>query len=118
MFRPKILQMTAVALIVLGSAGAAYAGDRDNEIGEQAEMATALNANTTLAQAIATAEQKTGGKAVETSVQTHNGGTAYEIKIASGDTLQNVLIDANSGEVIKVMAVEGTQHEDGDYDGD
>jgi uncharacterized membrane protein YkoI len=118
MFRSKILQMTAVALIALGSAGAAYAESDDHDANSREEITTMVGANTSLAQAVAAAEQQTGGKAVESRLAQQNGAMAYEIKVANGDTYQNVLVNADSGKVIKVTAAEDAQHEDDDYDGD
>jgi hypothetical protein len=41
---------------------------------------------------------------------------AYEVKIAKGDTLQNVLVDLASGKVIKVTAADANHEGGGEND--
>jgi uncharacterized membrane protein YkoI len=62
--------------------------------------ATIESAQTTLAQAIDTAQQQ-GGRALEAELDTKKGVTAYEIEVASGDSTSTVWVDVNSGQIIK-----------------
>jgi uncharacterized iron-regulated membrane protein len=118
MVRSKSIMACTVVLITLAGAGAALAGERD----QQSELNAVTNAKTSLSQAIAAAEQETGGKAVETGLENQDGVMAYEIKVAKGNTLQRVLVDADSGKVTKVMAAdadnENAEHEDQDEEGE
>lgn len=118
MVRSKSILACTVVLITLAGAGAALAGEND----QQSELNAVTNAKTSLSQAIAAAEQETGGKAVETGLENQDGVMAYEIKVAKGNTLQKVLVDADSGKVTKVMAAdagdENAEHEDQDEDGE
>lgn len=122
MVRPKIILTTMVALITLAGAGAAFAGENGNETDQQSELNAVTNAKTSLSQAIAAAEQETGGKAVDTGLENQDGVMAYEIEIAKGNTLQRVLVDSDSGKIIKVMAAdadhENGEHEDHDEEGE
>jgi uncharacterized iron-regulated membrane protein len=118
MVRSKSILACTVVLITLAGAGAALAGEND----QQSELNAVTNAKTSLSQAIAAAEQETGGKAVETGLENQDGVMAYEIKVAKGNTLQRVLVDADSGKVTQVMAAdagdENAEHEDQDEDGE
>jgi uncharacterized membrane protein YkoI len=118
MLRPKIIQATMVAVIALGGTGAAFAGAGAKEVNEQEEIAAVLNAKTSLTQAIAAAEQQTGGKAIDTGLENQDGTMAFEVKVAKGSTVQKVLIDLDSGKVIKVMAADADHDEGGDNDED
>ena len=114
MFRSKLIPI-AVASVLIG-AGVAMA--KSKEIGEQKEISTVLNAKTSLAQAIAAAEQQTGGKAINGGIQEQDGALAYEIEIAKGSVVQRVLVDLDSGKVIKVMASKVNHEEDREQDKD
>ena len=122
MVRSKIILSSLVALITLAGAGAAFAGENGKETDQQSELNAVTNAKTSLSQAIAAAEQETGGKAVDTGLENQDGVMAYEIEIAKGNTLQRVLVDADSGKVIKVMAADADhkngEHEDQDEEGE
>jgi uncharacterized membrane protein YkoI len=116
MRRSKIIPAAMAAVIVLGSTGAAFSAKAETETHRQQEINAVLKAKTSLAQAIAAAEQDTGGKAVETGLENQDGVMAYEVKIAKGDTLQKVLVDLDSGKVIKVTAAEVNHEEGGEND--
>jgi uncharacterized membrane protein YkoI len=87
MVRSDIIQTTMVALTTLAGAGAAFAGENGNETDQQSELNGVTNAKTSLSQAIAAAEQETGGKAVDAGLenQNQNGVMAHEIDIAKGN---------------------------------
>ena len=118
MFRSKILPATFVAALTLAGTGAALADNKGKDTDEQQELSAVTNAKTSLSQAIAAAEQETGGKAFDTGLENQEGPLAYEVEIAKGNTLQKVLVDLDSGKVIKVTAGDA-HHEDADeHDGD
>jgi uncharacterized membrane protein YkoI len=113
----KIILAAMVAVITLVGAGAAFAGSREKETDEQDELSVVTNAKTSLSQAIAAAEQETGGKAVETGIENHDGVfIAYEVRIAKGNTLQKVFVDLDTGKVIKVAPSDCDDQEDEDSD--
>lgn len=120
MLRSKLLPAAMAAALALGStAGIAFAANnnhgRSGEPEEAQEAAAVINAKTSLAQAIASAEQQTGGKAIETGLENQDGVMLFEIEIAKGNTVQTVLVDSRTGKVVKVMSADtenGEQDED------
>jgi uncharacterized membrane protein YkoI len=111
----RIISAGFIAALVLGGATAALA-ETGHEMGEQQELNAVTNAKTSLSQAIAAAEQETGGKAVGSGIENQDGSVAYEVEIAKGTSLQKVLVDLDSGKVIKVTAAggdEADEHEEG-----
>ena len=114
MLRSKIVPAAMAAFIALGAAsGLAYASDngRSGESGGAQERAAALSAKTSIAQAIAAAEQETGGKAIDAGLENQNGTVSYEVEIAKGDKVEKVFVDLQTGKVLKVAAAD-TEHGD------
>jgi uncharacterized membrane protein YkoI len=100
MFRRKLIPaVLATAMVVGSTAGAVYAGSDDSA----KELAALRNAKISLAQAIAGAEQKSGGKAISAGLNNENGAMAYGVEVVKGNTVQTVLVDLNSGEVVKIL---------------
>jgi uncharacterized membrane protein YkoI len=113
--KPVTLALVGVlAMGALGAAGAAYAKDKELRTNEAAIMA---NAKVTMEQAIAAAEQKTGGKAVGTGIEDQDGTVFLEVQVLKDDQRHSVLIDPQSGQVVKV-AVDNQQDENGDEEDD
>jgi uncharacterized membrane protein YkoI len=80
--------------------GQAVKGSEKNaSSGRQEDAQTVTAAKTGLAQAITAAEQQSGGKALEASLDKENGNPVYDVKLANGDKTQKVRIDANTGKV-------------------
>ena len=100
----RIIPAGLVAALALGGATAAFAENNGEKANEQHEVSAVTNAKTSLWQAIAAAEQETGGKAVDAGIENQNGAMAYEVEIAKGTSLQKILVDFASGKVIKVTA--------------
>lgn len=63
---------------------------------------SAVSAQTSLAQAIHVAEQQTGGRARKAEWEREKGVHVYEIKTVSKDGSAEVLVDAASGNVVRV----------------
>lgn len=63
---------------------------------------SALPAQTSLAQAIGVAEQRTGGRARKADWERERGIGVYEIKTVSKEGSAEVLVDAASGNVVRV----------------
>ena len=101
MLRSKFIPATMAAVIALGAgADSAATGEHEN-VGE---IAAALAAKVSPAQAIATAEQQTGGRAVKIDVEGKNGTHLYEIKTISGENLAAVFVDSATGKVVSTEA--------------
>lgn len=80
------------------------------------EYAGATQLTTTLAAAIASAEQATGGKAIEAGLDDEDGKALYEVEFAAADgTIHKAYVDAASGKVVKTATGEDDdngEHED------
>ena len=121
MLRSKLVLMAMAAAFALGSAtSVAYAAK--NEHGDEREgaqeIATILSARTSLAQAIATAEQQSGGKAIDAGIEKENGVTAFAIEVAKDNAVQKVLVDLETGKVLKVVASDKEQNESDEHHND
>lgn len=105
--RKKWVPLTLAALLAACAAGGtAWAGTS----GEHADDIAALaNTKVTLTQAIAAAEARTGGKALEAGIDRENGATRIAVGVATGQSLKTVLVDPQTGQVTSVT----NQHDDG-----
>ncbi len=94
----------AMALVIaLGSTGAAFAMENEGENSQ--EVTAALAAKTSLTQAIASAEQQTGGRAFSIGLEERDGTHAYKIKvITTDDNVSEVSVDPASGKVLRTEA--------------
>jgi len=103
--------LLAVATIVAlgGAAGIAQAGDKP----DAQEMAKLTAAKTSLSQAIAIAEKETGGKAIDADFDNENGALSLEIEVLKDNAVSKVIIDADSGKILKV-AVANSEDEEND----
>jgi uncharacterized membrane protein YkoI len=121
MLRTKIVPIAMAAAIAVGSTvGVAYAAN-DNRSGENEgaqELATVVNAKTSLTQAIVAAEQQSGGKAIDAGLENENGAMAFAVDVAKDNTVQKVLVDLQSGKVLKVVAADSEQGENGEHEND
>jgi uncharacterized membrane protein YkoI len=94
-----IRQAIPVALagaIVLGFAGPSFAASRD----EAREQTALQGTNFTLTQAIAAAEQQTGGKAFDAGVDVDKGKPRIVVETNGPKGVQTVIVDAQSGQII------------------
>jgi uncharacterized membrane protein YkoI len=120
MLRTKIVPIAMVAVLAAGSvAGIASAANNkaggENESAQ--ERAALINAKTSIAQAIAAAEQQTGGKAIDAGLENENGAMAIAVEVAKDNTVQKVLVDLQTGKVLKVVVAD-SDHEDGENEND
>ena len=107
----KIALAAFATLLTLGTAGEiAHAADRDQD---QRDTAALANMKVTLQQAIATAEQQAGGRAVGADVSQENGATRIAVEVAGQAGVKTVLIDGQSGKVTATHDA-GQDHEDND----
>ena len=96
--KTKALASFALAgLLVTGAlAGTALAAGND----EQQETNALQNAKVTLSQAIATAEQQTGGKAYDAGVDLKAGAVRIAVETNGPKGVQTVIVDAQNGKVV------------------
>jgi uncharacterized membrane protein YkoI len=121
MFRSKIVPIAMATVIAVGSTvGLAHAANsnRGGENEGAQELAALVNAKTTLGQAIAVAEQQTGGKAIDAGLENENGAMAYAVEVATDNTVQKVIVDLQSGKVLQVVAADNEQGENGEHEND
>ncbi len=99
MFHSKFIPATMAAVVALGATQAAFAKSEEHENGQ--EIAAVLGAKTSVAQAIAAAEQKTGGRAMKIDVEKEKGAYLYEVKTVAKDKISEVFVDLVSGQVTR-----------------
>ena len=109
MVRSHILALATIVALG-GAAGIAQAGDKP----DAAEMAKLAAAKTSLSQAIAIAEKETGGKAIDADFDNKDGTLSLEIEVLKDNAVSKVIIDADTGKVLKVAAVADSEDEEND----
>lgn len=111
MTRTKLVTLATAGAIAAGTFGfAGTASARDNRTDEAAVMA---NAKISMTQAIAAAEQQTGGKAVGTGIEDQDGTVFLEVQVLKNGQRQKVLIDPQNGQVVKTVMRDDDEHENG-----
>lgn len=106
MYKKRILPIALAALVATGAAGGlAFAKER-GDVGNDA--AALANTKVTLQQAIATAEQQAGGRAVSADIGQERGATRIEVEVVGPQGVKTVMVDAQTGQV--------TATRDGDQD--
>lgn len=117
MLRKKLLNAILAGVVASGAVGgsiAAYARNNDNTTDDAAIMASA---KITMAQAIATAEQQVGGKAVGSGIEDQDGTVYLEVQVAKDGARHKVLIDPQTGKVVKTATADEERNEHG-HEGD
>jgi hypothetical protein len=97
----------------LGWSEPVLAKEKDKPTDEAAIMA---NAKVSMAQAIATAEQVTGGKAVGTGIEDQDGTVLVEVQILKDNQRHKVLVDPQGGQVTKVVPEDDEENGENDDD--
>lgn len=113
MIRRKLLTATLAGLIASGAIGTsvvAYARNNEQATDEAAIMA---NAKITMTEAIASAEQQVGGKAVGTGIEDQDGTVYFEVQVLKNGARQKVLIDPQTGKVVKTVTADNEHNERG-----
>ncbi len=113
MIRRTLVTATLAGVIASGAIGgsiAAYAKNNEQATNEAAIMA---NAKTTMAQAIATAEQQVGGRAVGTGIEDQDGTVYFEVQVVKDGARQKVLVDPQSGKIVKTVTADNEHNERG-----
>jgi len=93
----KLISLALAGMVAAGAlSGAAFANGSDED-----REATALQgAKVSLTQAIASAEQQTGGHAYDAGVDISGGQTRIVVETNGPKGVQTVAIDAQSGQVV------------------
>lgn len=104
----RIVPFALAGLLAVGSAGGnAHARDSDLDASDTAALA---GMKVTLQQAIATAEQRSGGHAMGADVLQESGATRIAVEVVGPQGVKTVLVDAQTGQV--------TATRDGSQDGE
>ncbi len=91
----------AMAIVIIVSAGGAALAEADGKSDDAKKIEVLLSAKVTAAQAIAAAEQKTGGRAFKVGVEDENDRAVYEVKTITKDKVVEVFIDPVTGQAIR-----------------
>ena len=81
--------------------------DRMLDREDKAQLAQLMKSPTTLATAIAAAEQQTGGKVIEAAYDDENGRGIFEAEVLKDNARQEVKVEGATG---KVMSVSAAKH--------
>ncbi len=100
MKKVKLLSAAIAALLITGAAGVALAATSKDD--ESQEARAVAQAKIGMTDAIRTAEQQAGGRAVDASFDDESGYGLYEIEVLKGTTVNNVYVDSQTGKVTKV----------------
>ena len=103
-----VTSLALAAVLAFATAAHAKTSDQDSR-----DIAALDGMKITLQQAIATAEQQAGGRAVSADVKQENGGTRIVVEVAGTGGVKTVLVDARSG---AVTAAHGADVADEDED--
>lgn len=90
------LSTAVIAGLIMGTAVTALAANRD----ERREQTALQGMSLSLCQAIATAEQKTGGKAYDAGVDAGHGKPRVVVETSGPKGVQTVIVDAQSGNIV------------------
>ena len=95
----RIAPFALAGLLAVGAAGGiANAKDQDHDQ-DGRDTAALAGMKVTLAQAIATAEQQAGGRAVGADVSREKGATRIAVEVAGPQGVKTVLVDPQTGQV-------------------
>lgn len=113
MIRKPILA-AALFAPALAASSCAYA-EGGQSAADRSEMQAALAAKVSMAAALKSAEEQSGGRAMEAAFTVENGRSGYEVTVVAKDGGEsNFFVDATTGNPVKV-AVTGDD-EDNDRD--
>ncbi len=104
---PALIMAAGVATVG-GLAHAQQPGVTQNDA-----MVNVAQARISLAQAVATAEQHTGGRASRAELQNENRRLVYGVEVANGTTTMDVKVDATDGHVVSAQT-DQADHDSGD----
>jgi uncharacterized membrane protein YkoI len=106
----KLTPKTVLALVMTGLIAAAgvTVSQADDDKGEAAKKLQLFSqAKISLTEAIKIAEQKIGGKALEAELEDKAGTVQFEVEVVKDGILHEAMIDAKTGQVLKVALEDG-----------
>ena len=112
MQKKHIVAIAVAALLATGVAGGVAFASADNE--GEIDAATLARAKIGLSQAIATAEQQTGGRAISADLRAEQGLPRIEVETTGPQGAKTVVVDAQSGQVAATRAGEQNDQQDAD----
>ncbi|MBT9099927.1 PepSY domain-containing protein [Methylovulum psychrotolerans] len=101
----KLTPKTVLALVMTGLIAAAgvTVSQADDDKGEAAKKLQLFSqAKISLTEAIKIAEQKIGGKALEAELEDKASTVQFEVEVVKDGILHEAMIDAKTGQVLKV----------------
>ena len=111
--RAAALLVVLLATVVVGIAVAHPEGER-RSLDDSAALTA--NAKIALAQAISTAEQQVGGKAVSASIEVHREKAVYVVDVVKDGQIRTALVDTQTGALVDTFVADGADGDDGDED--
>ncbi len=100
------IALFALAAFAIAAGGIVHAKDRDHD----QDAASLAGMKVTLTQAIATAEQQAGGRAVSADMSQEHGPARIAVEVVGPQGVKTLLVDAQSGQIAATQ--------DGDQDGE
>lgn len=105
---------TTIGIIAVALASAGVVAFAANSM--ENDAASLATAKISLSQAIASAEQHTGGKAARAEFEHTRAGWAYDVEVVNGTKVVDVRVDSTTGTVIS--AVDDKMDRDDEHDED
>jgi len=100
MIQRKFIPAIVAAVIALGAAAGVVAETGKNRQSPP-EVKTALLAKSSLVDAVATVEQRTGGRVLKIEAEHENGTPLYEMKVLTNGNITKVFVGIGNGKVIR-----------------
>ncbi|WP_051604149.1 PepSY domain-containing protein [Methylobacter tundripaludum] len=94
--------MPLLAMVIMVSTAVNVAQASDSKEKDAKELQLFSQAKISLSEAIKVAEQKVGGKAMEAEIDDEASSVQFEIEVVKEGKVHNVLVDGNTGKVLKV----------------
>ena len=99
------------AIIIACFTGGGLANAGENQDAPTDEARILASAKVTMSQVIAAAEQATGGKAPGIGIEDQDGAVNFEVTILKDNMRQKVLVDTQSGNVVKIVAAQNDEED-------
>ena len=109
----RITKMTIIAAALASAGVVAFAANKMEN--DAASLATA---KISLTQAIASAEQHTGGKAAKAEFEHSKTGWTYDVEVVNGTKTVDVRVNSDTGTVISAVDDKIDENEDHERDQD
>ncbi len=104
MYIRKAAPFALAVLLAMGVAGGTAYAESSDAKPEAQDTAALAGMKVTLQQAIATAEQQAGGRAVSADASLENGSARIEVEVAGPKGAKSVVVDGQTGQVTTAQA--------------